>query len=135
MQFTLRIRAHYDAMKEDVTILAFRLQNSKKITAIYTPNKNIFAKTLRRHWFARTQIEQFFKLVKHYMHIEQTRPRNNHDFVYKLLRFAFIGLQIQQFIRILRRKRLLPPKSALGTLRTLLATEPSIIDTLYSLLL
>jgi hypothetical protein len=132
--FTMRIRVHYEALACDVTILIFRLLNSKKITAIYTPNKNIFAKTLRRHWFARTQIEQFFKMLKHFMHIAETRPREKHGFEYKMLRFAFIALQIKQFIRILRKKRLLPPNAALGTLRIILATHPCIHEILYSLL-
>jgi hypothetical protein len=132
--FTMRIRGHYDALACDVTILIFRLLNSKKVTAIYTPNKNIFAKTLRRHWFARTQIEQFFKMLKHCMQIAETRPREKHGFEYKMLRFAFIALQIKQFIRILRKKRLLPPKAALGTLRVMLATHPFIREILHSLL-
>lgn len=133
LPFTMRIRGYYDALACDVTILIFRLLNSKKITAIYTPNKNIFAKTLRRHWFARTQIEQFFKMLKHFMQIAETRPREKHGFEYKMLRFAFIALQIKQFIRILREKRLLPPKAALGTLRIILATHPFIREILYSL--
>jgi hypothetical protein len=132
--FTLRIRCHYEAIKEDVTILAFRLVNSNKVTVVYSPNKNIFSKTLRRHWFARTQIEQFFKLLKHYMQIEETRPRNKHKLEYNILRLAFIGTQIQEFIRLLRRKRLLPPNAALGTLRTILATMPFIKDLLLTLL-
>ena len=134
LPFTMRIRGHYDALECDVTILIFRLPNSKKVTAIYTPNKNIFAKTLRRHWFARTQIEQFFKMLKHFMHIAETRPREKHGFEYKMLRFAFIALQIKQFIRILRKKRLLPPKAALGTLRIILATHPCIREILDALL-
>jgi Transposase DDE domain len=133
LPFTMRIRGHYEALGCDVTILIFRLLNSKKVTAIYTPNKNIFAKTLRRHWFARTQIEQFFKMLKHVMQIAETRPREKHGFEYKMLRFAFIALQIKQFIRILRKKRLLPPKAALGTLRIILATQPFIREILYSL--
>jgi hypothetical protein len=134
LPFAMRIRGHYDALACDVTIFIFRLLNSKKVTAIYTPNKNIFAKTLRRHWFARTQIEQFFKMLKHFMHIAETRPREKHGFEYKMLRFAFIALQIKQFIHILRKKRLLPPKAALGTLRIILATNPCIYEILYSLL-
>jgi hypothetical protein len=131
--FSLRIRCRYEAMDQDVTFLAFRLTDSTKVNAIYSPNKNIFAKTLRHHWFARTQIEQFFKLLKHYMHIEETRPRTKHRLEYIILRFAFIAIQIQKFIRLLRRKMLLPPKSALGTLRTILATTPFIKEYLNGL--
>jgi hypothetical protein len=132
--FTIRKRVCYHALEQDVTLLAFRLPNSKKVTAIYTPQKNIFAKTLRRHWFARTQIEQFFKLLKHYMHIEQPRPRKKHIFEYILLRFAYIALQIQHLIRFLRRKQLLAQNEGLGTLRTLLATSPFIKERLINLL-
>ena len=67
--FTYRFKAHYCAQKREVTLLAFRLKGSKKVSIIYTTDKNIFAKTLRRHWFQRTYIEQFFKLLKHVLQI------------------------------------------------------------------
>lgn len=56
--FTMRIKATYDSQKQDVIMLFFRLNNSSKVSAIYsTNNPNIFAKTLRRHWFNRTYID------------------------------------------------------------------------------
>jgi len=52
--FTYRFRAFYCSQDREVTLLAFRLNGSKKVSIIYTPDKQIFAKTLRRHWFQRT---------------------------------------------------------------------------------
>jgi hypothetical protein len=132
--FELRLRGYYPAIDTDVTILLFRLPKSKNVSVIYSPSKTIFTKTLRRHWFARTQIEQFFKLLKHYMKSEEARPREKHRFEYNLLRFAHIALEIQQLIRFLRRKRLLSQCAGLGTLRTLLASTSFIKDRLISLL-
>ena len=52
--FIYRFKAHYCSQNREVTLLAFRLKGSKKVSIIYTTDKNIFAKTLRRHWFQRT---------------------------------------------------------------------------------
>jgi hypothetical protein len=76
--FMCRARVHYQAFKADVTILAFRLNKSNKVTVIFSPDKLIFKKTLRRHWFARTQIEQFFRLLKHFMCIQQPITPQHH---------------------------------------------------------
>lgn len=56
--FVLRERASYCAQKHEVTLLAFRLNGSKKVSVIYSTDKHIFAKTLRRHWFERTYIDR-----------------------------------------------------------------------------
>jgi len=102
--FQFRIRANYKSQKEEVTLLFFRLQGSKKVTAIYTDDKNIFAKTLRRHWFQRTYIEQFFKILKHVLKIAETRVSNKNDFEIKWLRFAFMAIHVQQIVKWLRKK-------------------------------
>lgn len=131
--FTFRKRVFYVAHQQDVTILAFRLDNSNKISAIFTPNKNIFAKTLRRHWFARTQIEQFFRFVKHFMRIQDAKTTEKHHFECKVLRFAFIALHLQQLIQILRKKRLIPKHAAFGYLRNLLLRSTFVYDQLNAL--
>ena len=128
--FVYRQRAFYHAQDRDVTILAFRLKNSKKITVIYSPDKNIKAKTLRRHWFARTQIEQFFKLLKHYMKIQQSITTNKHDFEFKLLCFAFVALHLQHLIQYIRRHCPEFKRKGLGTLRFHIHGNTDIFDTL-----
>lgn len=102
--FTLRGRATYRAKNQDVTLLAFRLDGSKKVSVVYSTDKHIFAKTLRRHWFQRTYIEQFFKTLKHVLQISEARVRTKEDFECKLLRFAFMALQAQKLVRFLRKK-------------------------------
>jgi hypothetical protein len=62
--FSLRIKGFYKCQNRIVTLLFFRLNGSKKVSVIYTPNETIFTKTLRRHWFSRTYIEQFFKITR-----------------------------------------------------------------------
>ena len=131
--FTFRKRVFYVAHQQDVTILGFRLDNSNKISAIFTPDKNIFAKTLRRHWFARTQIEQFFRFIKHFMRIQDAKTTKKHHFECKILRFAFIALHLQQLIQILRKKHLLPKHAGLGHLRNLLLRSTFVLDQLNAL--
>lgn len=102
--FSHRFRANYYSQERVVTFLVFRLNGSKKVSVIYTTDKNIFAKTLRRHWFQRTYIEQFFKLLKHILHIQEARTTNKGDFEIKLLRFAFVALHAQKLIKFVRKK-------------------------------
>jgi hypothetical protein len=102
--FTLRERAIYCAQNQEVTLLAFRLNGSDKVSVIYSTDKPIFGKTLRRHWFQRTYIEQFFKTLKHVLQISEARVRTKSDFESKLVRFAFLALQVQKLVRFLRKK-------------------------------
>lgn len=130
--FYQRIRANYCSKKEDVTLLIFRLNGSKKVTVIYTTNKYVFAKTLRRHWFQRTYIEQFFKILKHVLKIGEARTRQKKDFEIKLLRFAFIAVHVQQIVRFLRKK--IPEFKGKGfiAIQRLLNSYPEFLDLLQS---
>ncbi len=56
--FTWRISVRYASLGITVTLLVFRLNRSKKVSVIYSPNLIIKAKTLRRRWFQRTHIER-----------------------------------------------------------------------------
>lgn len=85
--FSLRLRVYYQKLKQWVTILIFRFNGSKKLTVIFTYDKNIFAKTLRRHFFQRTQIEQFFRLVKHTLGISQSKSTDYKSFIKKVAIF------------------------------------------------
>ena len=132
--FTLRFRAYYESQSREVTFLALRLQGSKKVSIIYTPDKHIKGKTLRRHWFQRTSIEQFFKLLKHYLKMQQTITTTKHEFEVKLLRFAFVGLHIQLLVRYARRQSRGWQQQGFGFLRMLLQSDADLLGRLQQIL-
>jgi hypothetical protein len=102
--FIYRFRGYYKSKKQSVILLAFRLNGSKRVSIIYTTSKDIHAKTLRRHWFQRTYIEQFFKIMKHMLKIQESRTRDKDTFTFKFLRFAFIAFHVQKLVRFIRKK-------------------------------
>jgi hypothetical protein len=102
--FTYRFRAKYCSQNKLLTMLAFRLKGSKKVCVIYANDKNIFAKTLRRHFFQRTSIEQFFKILKHILKIQEVRVVSKNEFETKLLRFTFMAIHAQLLVRYIRLK-------------------------------
>lgn len=57
--FSARLRVTYKSMDREVVVLLFRLNGSKKVTAIFCTSLEIKGKTLRRHFFQRTKIEFF----------------------------------------------------------------------------
>jgi hypothetical protein len=124
--FFLRFKALYKSQEREVTLLAFRLNGSNKVSVIYTTDKNIKAKTLRRHWFQRTYIEQFFKLLKHSLKIQEARTTTKHAFEFKLLRFAFTALHIQKMIRFIRKNCTDFIRKGIGTLQNILQTNNDI---------
>lgn len=104
--FGLRLKVNYCCQKNrEVVLLIFRLNGSKKVTAIYgSNNRHIFAKTLRRHWFQRTYIEQFFKILKHILQIQESRTSKKMTFEIKLFRLMFMAIHVQQLVKFLRKK-------------------------------
>jgi hypothetical protein len=105
--FFWRVKAFYKAKNRLVTLLFFRLNRSKKVTIIYCPDThapNIFAKTMRHHWFARTQIEQFFRTVKHILKIQETKTQNLVEMDTKIGRFFWLGFDAQLLTRFIRKK-------------------------------
>jgi hypothetical protein len=129
--FTHRFRAQYVAQQREVTLLAFRLNGSKKVSIIYTAAKNIFAKTLRRHWFQRTYIEQFFKLLKHVLKIQEARTTNKEDFENKLFKMAFIAWHAQKLVRYLRGKINQFAKKGFITIQRILCSDGTFLDLLH----
>ena len=127
-----RIRANYCSKKEDVILLIFRLNGSKKVTAIYTTDKYIFAKTLRRHWFQRTYIEQFFKILKHVLKIQEARTSKKKDFEIKLLRFAFVAIHAQQIVRFLRKKMPDFRNKGFISIQRILNSQPDFLELLQT---
>jgi hypothetical protein len=125
--FTLRFRANYCCQNQEVTFLVFRLKDSKKVSIIYTIDKNIKAKTLRRHWFQRTYIEQFFKILKHVLHIEQAIVFTKQGFFMKICRFAFVAIHAQLLVRMLRKSKEIDfsRKGIISIQRTLCNDEPT----------
>lgn len=104
LPYTWRICGEYKSQGKKVVLLFFRLNKSKKISVIYSTDIHIFAKTLRRHWFNRTCIEQFFKLLKHSMKIQNTIVRSKESFEKKLSIFMFVGLYLQLFTGYVRKQ-------------------------------
>ncbi len=100
--FTLRKNAKYKCRDMDVVLLFFRLAGSNKVSVVYTMELNIKAKTLRRHWFQRTYIEQFFRICKHSLKIAASTYSNVDDFIRKICLFflkAIFALQIRNACR------------------------------------
>lgn len=132
--FIYRFKAFYCSQKREVTLLAFRLNGSKKVSIIYSTSKNIFAKTLRRHWFQRTYIEQFFKLLKHVLKIQESRVKTKQEFQTKLCRFAFVALHAQKLLKYLRTKNKECQKYGLITIQRWLVKEKQMDDLLQKIL-
>lgn len=132
--FTFRFRAKYVAQDKEQTLLAFRLNGSNKVSVIYSPDKSIFAKTLRRHWFQRTYIAQFFKMLKHVLQITEARVRTKEQFETKLFRFAFLAFHAQVLVRFLRKKMKDFAKMGFIALQRILNSDPDFLDLLQSYL-
>jgi hypothetical protein len=131
--FIWRTQAFYKAHNQDVTLLFFRLDGSKKVSVVYSFDRNIFAKTLRRHWFQRTQIEQFFRLLKHTLQIAQALVGNQKAFELKIYRFFWLAFQAQQVVRFFRKH--CPEYKHIGfqVLQRQLANSPVFFDLLQDL--
>lgn len=101
--FVYRFRGFYKSKKRSVVLVAFRLNGSKRVSIIYTTSTDEKAKTLRRHWFQRTYIEQFFKILKHVLKIQENRTKTKNAMTFKFLRFAFMAFHVQKLVRFIRK--------------------------------
>jgi hypothetical protein len=133
--FCQRVRATYCNQNREIVLLFFRFNGSKKVSVIYCPDKTIFAKTLRHHWFERTQIEQFFRLLKHTLQIAQAKTCTKHEFECKLLRFAWIALHTQLLTHYLRRRLKEHKKYGFERFRRLIISELGKLEILNQLLI
>jgi len=102
--FLMRVRAYYNAQKEDVVLLFFRLAGSKKVSVIYTTHTSMMAKTLRRRWFQRTYIEQFFRLVKNTLKIQLSISDDSQKFLKKTALFFLKAIVAQLYRKFCNRK-------------------------------
>ncbi|WP_157558275.1 hypothetical protein [Microscilla marina] len=133
--FKRRISAYYCSKKQAVTLLFFRLNGSKKVSVIYSTSKHIFAKTLRRHWFQRTYIEQFFKLLKHVLQIGEARTKDKKGFEFKLYRFSYVALHAQKLVKWIRKQMKGFNKKGFITIQRTLNSDPDILDLLQEKLI
>lgn len=130
--FNLRVKAFYQCQKREVVFLFFRLNGSKNVSVIYTTNLTIFAKTLRRHWFNRTYIEQFFKTLKHVLKISEPRTKTKEEFENKLLQFVFLAVEVQKIVRFIRKKCKQFKQKGFISLQRILCSNQEILDLLQN---
>jgi len=131
--FYLRIKAFYRSKDIEVVLLFFRLNGSNKISVIYSTNLDIKAKTLRRHWFQRTLIEQFFRFSKHTLHFAQSHSKNADEFIENIC-VNFLKVSICLSMRNQMRKHKNCKKITFGTIRLLVSTYRVGEENLISLL-
>lgn len=100
--FSWRIRATYQMHKREVVFIIFRLKGSKKVSVVFCFDIHAQEKTIRRHWFARTSIEQFFRIMKTTLRIQESVSSGYEKFIKKFsmtcLKACFI-LQIRNRVR------------------------------------
>ena len=100
--FCWRIRATYQMHKREVIFIVFRLKDSKKVSVVFCFDLHAQEKTIRRHWFARTSIEQFFRLMKTTLRIQDSTSHSYEGFIKKFsltcLKACFI-LQMRNRVR------------------------------------
>ena len=101
--FIYRFKGTYRSKKMKVTLIAFRLNGSKRVSIVYSPSSTIFRKTMRRHWFQRTYIEQFFKILKHMLKIQESRTKDKRTFTFKIIRFFWMALHVQKLVRFVKK--------------------------------
>jgi len=105
--FTWRTKAFYNSLEMEVILLFFRYNQPDKVSVIYCPvshSPKIFAKSMRHHWFARTQIEQFFRTVKHVLKIQEAKSQNKIEMDIKVGRFFGLALLGQFFVLHVRKQ-------------------------------
>lgn len=133
--FEHRFKGNYLSKNREVTLLAFRLNGSKKVSVIYCSSKETKAKTLRRHWFQRTYIEQFFKTMKHVLKIQESRTDNKDKFTFKFLRFLFMAFHVQKLVRTMQKKMKIFKNKGFITIQRIIRSDEDFKDLLQSLLI
>lgn len=95
--FVLRKRGYYNCKNREVVFLFFRFNGSNKVSVIYSTNLSIKSKTLRRRWFHRTQIEQFFRKLKDTLKLQQSTADRCEAFFKKVSLFVLKAVFITRF--------------------------------------
>jgi hypothetical protein len=133
--FLLRVRGVYANKGREVALLVFRLNGSKKVSLVYSTDLSAKSKTLRRRWFQRTLIEQFFRLLKDTLKIQQSKVTCHRGFLRKLWVWLFKAVHCQLFRNYCRRHFRLLKGWAFGRLRqriTYNRIESSLLDALLA---
>jgi len=102
-EFTWRVRVHYNALDRPVTLLFFRVNKSKKVSVIFSPNLDVKAKTMRHQWFERTKIELLFRMLKTDFKIQQATIHNRLGFMKKLALALVKSVYAQQLTQIVKK--------------------------------
>jgi len=95
--FYWRTKGFYQALGRKVTLVFFRLKDSKKVSIIFCNDLEVSAKFMRWRFFQRTKIEQFFRLLKDTLKIQQTKSVDAESFVKKLATCIFKAMVCQNF--------------------------------------
>lgn len=103
--FLLRVRIHYQSLDREVVMIFFRLNGSKKVSAVYSTDITLSAKTIRRRWFQRTQIEPFFPMMKDTLKIQHSKSTDIESFAKKLCVFLFKASFAYQFRNQARKRK------------------------------
>ena len=93
----MRVKANFQTIDREVTLLFFRLNGSKKVTVIFSTSPTVMAKTLRRRFFQRTKIEQFFRFLKDTLKIQTSKNVDAITFLKKLNLFIIKAMTCRQF--------------------------------------
>lgn len=118
--FTMRVKGFYKCRNKEVVFLFFRLKDSKKVSIIYTTDLNIKEKTLRRHWFQRTHIEQFFRFCKHTLKIQESTYSTLDDFIRKVCLFFIKAIFVTKIKNECRKRKGLK-NITFGTIRLIVS--------------
>lgn len=84
-----RQKVQYQMHGKSVILLLFRLKNSNKVSVVFTTDLKAKAITIRRHWFTRTSIEQFFRLMKTTLKVQESKSENYQGFIKKFSLICF----------------------------------------------
>jgi hypothetical protein len=121
--FCWRIRATYQMHKREVVFILFRFKGSKKVSVVFCYDIHVQEKTIRRHWFARTSIEQFFRLMKTTLKIQESVSNSYAGFLKKFSMTCLKACFILQMRNRVRKKIREMKKVTWATIRRLLAYD------------
>lgn len=102
-EFFIRQKGFYNTKNREVVFLFFRYKNSKKVSVIYSTNLSIKTKTMRHRWFKRNKVEQFFRLIKHTLKVQQSTVDSTEGFFKKVMLFALKAVFVKKFEIFCRR--------------------------------
>lgn len=83
VDFFWRVKVFYQMHQQVMVLLFFRLSGSQKVSVVFCSDCQASGKTIRRHWFARTSIEQFFRLLKTTLRIQESKSVDYAGFIKK----------------------------------------------------